>query len=127
MPRIVHQDVNPAELFAARGDDMRARGLQRQVGCQVSRASAFTGNLCRCRAEFILRARRKKHGGAFLRKKVSDGPADSTSGASNQGNAILELHREIEDRVNLGRRQADSVEFDSGSARPEWESCEISS
>ncbi len=84
---------------------MRARGLQRQVGCHVSRAPALAGNLCRCRAEFLFCARRQKHGGAFFCKKMSDGPADSTAGACDQGNAILEFHREKEDRVNSDRRQ----------------------
>src|SRR5260370_40952022 len=32
MPCVVHQDVDPAEFFAARGDDMRARAPKRRAG-----------------------------------------------------------------------------------------------
>src|SRR6266700_1675715 len=106
MPRIVHEDVDAAELFAARGDDLRAGSLQRQVGRRVSHVPALAGDLRRCRAEFFFRARCKKHSGAFFRKKLSDGPANSAAGAGNQRNAILEFHGEIEDRVNQEWRQA---------------------
>src|SRR5437899_619232 len=78
MPRIVYEDIDPSELFATRGDGMRAVSLERQVSRRVSRSPSLTGDFCRCGAEFLLRTRRKKYGGAFFCKELRDGPANST-------------------------------------------------
>src|SRR5260370_36956607 len=81
MPRIVYKDIDPAELFAARGDDMSAGSLQHQVGRCVRHAPAPAGNLRRCRAELLLRARGKKYSSAFSSKNLADGPAYSSARA----------------------------------------------
>src|SRR6266849_150222 len=103
MPRIVHQDVDSAELFSGCRDDLRAIGFSRQIRCGIAGPSPGMRNRRRCRGEFLFRARCKKHGCAFFRKKLSDGPADSTAGTGNQGNAILEFHRENEDSRKGGK------------------------
>ena len=97
MPRVVHEDVDPAELFAGGGDDMRARGFLSQIRRRVIRPPTALSNFLRNRGELLFRARRKKDCGAFLCEKVSDSPADSAAGAGNESNLIVKRHKDHED------------------------------
>src|SRR6266478_2380330 len=91
VPGIVHEDVNSAEFFPARRDDVGALGLLRQVGSRKTGAPTATGDFIRGRAEFFLRARRQKNRRALSREKMCDGAADPATRAGNQCNAIFEF------------------------------------
>ena len=90
VPRIVHQDVDPAEFSASCSDYMRARSLLRQIrGCVFRAAAAVRYFLCD-RGKLLLCARGKKHRCAFFGEQMSDSPADSSAGAGNERNLIFQ-------------------------------------
>src|SRR5882762_7228027 len=90
MPGIVHEDVNSAEFFPARCDDVCALSLLRQVGRRKTGAPAATGYYFCGSAEFFLCARRQKNRRAISREKMCDGTAYPAPRTGNHRNAIFE-------------------------------------
>jgi hypothetical protein len=112
MACIVHQNIDAAEFCPCRCNNLRAICFARQISGGEASASSNLRNLSCCEGQFLFRARRKKHGSAFFRKKLRDGPAYSAPGAGNEGNTIFEFHREIEDSGNCEKWQAAKFEIE---------------
>src|ERR1700674_2233567 len=79
MPRVVHQDIDPAEFFSRRCDHTQAIAVLRQVRWSISCPATTAGYLrCGC-AEFLFGSRREKHRGTLLREDLCDGPANASA------------------------------------------------